>query len=272
MSFILEALKRADRERQLKRAPDLNAVFQEKPEARRPTWPWVCVSGVILISTVVMALVFWPKAPEQVHTKVSKVSGAVIPAPPLPPSRGKQILKSGLPAPPSGPPRADRPRMPEPSSPQPVTNAARTPLKAAPATEPAKAPPQVQQDKKPATVPPPSPKTVVASNLPAPVTQEPADIPPPPPVTAEKPPAPTPAESIPLFKDLPPEVQQKLGKLDINVHVFHKDAGKRFVFINMQRYQVGDRIDANGPLLKTITPDGVVIDYGEGRALLRVSK
>jgi len=29
MSFILEALKRADRERRLERAPDLSAVYEE---------------------------------------------------------------------------------------------------------------------------------------------------------------------------------------------------------------------------------------------------
>lgn len=273
MSFILDALKRADRERQLKRTPDLSTVFQEKSEARRPTWPWVCISGAILISTVVMTLLFWPKAPEQAPTRVSKVSRAVIPSTPLPPSRGTQILKSELPALQSGPPRAARPGMPASRPPQPAIDALNAPSKkAALATEPSPASPQVQQDKKPAHSTPPFPKAVVASNLPAPITREPADMPPPPPVTAEKPSASAPPESIPLFKDLPPEVQQKLGKLVINVHVFHKDAGKRFVFINMQRYQVGDRIEANGPLLKTITPDGVVIDYGEGRTLLPVSK
>ena len=41
-----------------------------------------------------------------------------------------------------------------------------------------------------------------------------------------------------------------------------------FVLINMDKYKQGDQISGNGPLVQEITRDGVVIDYGDGQALL----
>jgi hypothetical protein len=95
---------------------------------------------------------------------------------------------------------------------------------------------------------------------------------------AKPPPAPAAKEevdrkriaAIPLIGELPYEIKEKLGKLQINVHSYSKDPAERLVFINMHRYKVGDKIGESGPLLKEITPDGVIIDYGEGEARLQV--
>ncbi len=78
--------------------------------------------------------------------------------------------------------------------------------------------------------------------------------------------------AVPLFKDLPDKVRRKMGKLEINVHGYARDPSKRLVFINMRKYRAGDRIGngIEGPILKKITPDGVIIDYGEGLARLTV--
>jgi hypothetical protein len=81
-----------------------------------------------------------------------------------------------------------------------------------------------------------------------------------------------PAEQIPLLRELPPETQQKLSDLDINGHVYNEDPSKSFVFIKSRSYRVGDRIGENGPLLQKIIPEGVIIDYGDGRARLLVGK
>jgi len=54
------------------------------------------------------------------------------------------------------------------------------------------------------------------------------------------------------------------------VHSYSKDPAECLVFINMHRYKVGDKIGEGGPLLKEITPDGVIIDYGEGEVRLQV--
>ena len=58
----------------------------------------------------------------------------------------------------------------------------------------------------------------------------------------------------------------------VRIHAYDEDPEKRIVYINMQNYQVGDRIGENGPLLAEIVPDGVIVDYGEGRVRLEISR
>jgi len=79
-------------------------------------------------------------------------------------------------------------------------------------------------------------------------------------------------EEIPLIGELPYEIKEKLGNLQINVHSYSKDPAECLVFINMHRYRVGDKIGEGGPLLKEITSDGVIIDYGEGEVRLQVGR
>jgi hypothetical protein len=69
-------------------------------------------------------------------------------------------------------------------------------------------------------------------------------------------------------RDLPESSRANLNQYEVNVHVFDDDPIRRFVLINMDKYKEGDRIINNGPLVEEITATGVVVDYGNGRALL----
>jgi hypothetical protein len=63
MSFILDALKRAERERKLEKAPDLSAIYQEERFENRKYQTMVlvgrCGSGPFGMALV--AILFWPK-------------------------------------------------------------------------------------------------------------------------------------------------------------------------------------------------------------------
>ncbi|NQU14825.1 MAG: hypothetical protein HQ561_11805, partial [Desulfobacteraceae bacterium] len=63
MSFILDALKRAERERRLERAPDLNAVFEDGERSQASRWQWLSIGVAFLVGAVVVALFLWPKEP-----------------------------------------------------------------------------------------------------------------------------------------------------------------------------------------------------------------
>lgn len=76
--------------------------------------------------------------------------------------------------------------------------------------------------------------------------------------------------SVPLIDELPFEIQNRIPKMTIMAHAYHKDPSKCFAFINGQFYRVGNRIGPNGPVLREITPDAIVIDYGTGRARIPV--
>lgn len=73
---------------------------------------------------------------------------------------------------------------------------------------------------------------------------------------------------IPKVRDLPESSRASLNQYEVNVHVYDDNPTRSFVLINMDKYKEGDRIANNGPLVEEITSEGVVIDYGSGRALL----
>ena len=67
--------------------------------------------------------------------------------------------------------------------------------------------------------------------------------------------------------DLPIAERARFSQYEINVHVYDSNVQGRFVLINMTKYKEGDRLP-DGPLIAAITPEGVVLDTGSGKALL----
>jgi hypothetical protein len=62
MSFILDALKKAEETRQQATPSILGKVRVPKPIPRRPRWPWVLGAAVLLVANVgVVAYVLWPR-------------------------------------------------------------------------------------------------------------------------------------------------------------------------------------------------------------------
>lgn len=303
MSLILDALKRAERERRLEKPPDLRAVYEENHLPRRRIQPWFWVSGSFLIGAIVVGLILWPEGPGPARPPVPTATSvprsasvtASVKKAETPPSR--PLPGSGSLKPPEAPPPRPSPPQPAPapvqaSAPaQPLEKGAKIEEKTVPQTgsKPAAKPP----DK---TSPPPDGGTsdvpagptlpaqgTAAVQPAAPVPSAPEPAPVEPALSQPPPPSSPPAEpkeeiartkeaSIPLISELPYEVRENLGKLQINVHSYSEDPAERLVFINLRRYKVGDRIGEKGPILKEITPEGVIIDYGEGLTRLQVGR
>ena len=81
------------------------------------------------------------------------------------------------------------------------------------------------------------------------------------------PPAPKSAYgNLPTLIELTMAGTISLDPLNIDMHVFSPQVAERFVFINMNKYREGDSL-REGPVLKTITEDGVILDY-QGRTFL----
>lgn len=294
MSFILDALKRAERERRLERPPDLSAVYEESDVSQPGRWPWFTVGLAFLAGAVAVALFLWPEGPTQKMSKSPETARAVTsPAPDRDRPPGAKVQtkmrpKSRTPSQPL------RPRVKEAAVERHLKVASKKPEKAPSMTEsgppiqkkgaidirreppvsekkaPALGPSEPGTAKVPDTSPPPevAVKETAPSGPPEQIARKRLEIPETPRPTPEERPLEVPVEAIPLLKDLPSEIQEKLGKLEINVHGYSRDPAKRLVFINMRKYHVGDRIGKDGPLLKRIIPDGVIIDYGGGKARL----
>ena len=88
----------------------------------------------------------------------------------------------------------------------------------------------------------------------------------------ESAPVPSEKQKITLVDDLPYETRQKYEDLQINVHIYDEKPEERRVFINMHSYKEGEKIEEGGPLLVAIIPEGIIVDYGEGKVQMNVKK
>lgn len=72
--------------------------------------------------------------------------------------------------------------------------------------------------------------------------------------------------SIPTIDQLRLDGSLQLAELHLDIHVYSDDPAERFVFINMDKHREDSRIDA-GPVVREITPDGVILEH-QGRSFL----
>lgn len=266
MSLILDALKRAERERKLEKAPDLSAIYQEEHPDRRKYRPWFWVGGAFLAALLVLAIVIRPVDPpeDDIKDKTPKSTlTASAPAKQLPPEglspplspEEKPVKKAAIQPPVSGG-EDKRPKIETKAD----LSKAQTPAP----KENSKQPPVIVGK----TV---SPREKLAA---APVEQFMV-----PKGTKNRPktaeavlPSPQPTVMLPSVHELPEDIQSALGPLEINVHMYSQSPSERRVFINMKGYREGDTIGEDGFKLTEITPYGVVIDYGNGKAVLGVKR
>lgn len=72
---------------------------------------------------------------------------------------------------------------------------------------------------------------------------------------------------LPSLAELRLDGTLDLPDLHIDIHVYSDNPGDRFVFINMNKYRERDRL-AEGPVVREIRADGVVLEHRTTRFLL----
>ncbi len=79
--------------------------------------------------------------------------------------------------------------------------------------------------------------------------------------------------SIPARARLPDTAVALAGgfapELNMDVHVYNDQPGKRFVLINSRRYREGEKL-SEGPVVEAITQKGAILRYQGERFLLSV--
>ena len=75
------------------------------------------------------------------------------------------------------------------------------------------------------------------------------------------------ADGLPTFNELRAKGILRLGDLHLDIHVYSSEEDERFIFLNMSKYTEGMTL-AEGPILREITPDGVVLEHMGTRFLL----
>ena len=233
MSYILDALKKADAERERSAVPGLHAHPQDGPagHGRRDgglRWPlWALAASVLLAAALAWQL--WSQRGVRLPPLMAE-------APPLPtpaPEPSPAPVPAPAPAPAPAPPPAPAPTP----SPAPVT----PPVTAA---APAPAPP-------PRTAPAPAP---------APVAR---DVTPP----AAKPAAPA-EPRVPSLNELPADVRAGLPPLAISGAVFSPSPSARMLFINGLVLREGEAV-ADGVVVERIGASASVLSTRGQRFELR---
>ncbi|MBS0580276.1 MAG: general secretion pathway protein GspB [Proteobacteria bacterium] len=234
MSFILDALKKSETDRQRQSGP---ALFEVKVAPRRVGLPsWAIALGVLLAINLV--IVMWmllrhPSAPAESPAATAVPAGAPAPArAAVPAAPAPAVAVQGAP-PAGGAPQALAP----PSVPTPVANAAQAQgLAPAAAAVPETSP----EDLAPAAEPAPSMGSHVQRGT---------------------------AEGVPLYTDAAVVPGTHIPALRLDLHVYAARPEDRFVMINMKKLREGDSLP-EGVRVEAITPEGAVLSYSGSRFLL----
>jgi general secretion pathway protein B len=241
MSFILDALKKSELERQRQSMPGL--IEMPAPPRRRgiPVWVWA-LAGLLCINVAVLSVLL---------LRGGSGGTAHAPAP----------AKAGVPA------ARDLHARDAPAAPQ-----------AAPASAPAEASPAAGAaasdhfsplDNQPVYAPEIPVQDDGAGSAPGDAA----------PAGRAAPPAHAARRSDPVLNDEPPEEMlpslselnlsgnQSLPDIHLDVHVYASRPADRFVYINMRKYREGAVLQ-EGPTLERIRRDGVVLNYNGLRFLV----
>ncbi len=240
MSYILEALKKSDRERKQGEIPGLQSDHalrsgHGKREGIAPFWKWLLVSLLCLLSAL---LLYWAMQRDSIamQEKISALEKSLV--------QLKELPVSVAASPPAVLPS---PALKEEVVLQPLVME----------TEDDKG--LMSEKSQQAVI---EEETVIkAVDIPR-IVQRNGVVPPPKSVAQEV--ASETAENLPFFQDLPPSVQKILPQLKLAGHVYAKDAAKRMIIINNRICREGDLVE-NQLYLDQILWEGVVLRYQDIR-------
>jgi general secretion pathway protein B len=222
MSYILDALKRADAERERGRVPGLHAhpLGEGGTDERAGRTPrWALWAG-IAVGAVVLAALAW---------RMGADANAPLPVP--------QLVPSPAPAQPPAEPRPDP--IAAPASPPPPTTAAET------TPQPA---PNEAATIVPSYAPPPAEVRASKDRQAAAAAVAPS------PATAAAP------ARIPLVSELPAPLRKQLPPLAVGGSVYSDDAASRFIVLDGEVAKEGSQ-PAPGLVLERIEPRSAVLRY-----------
>ena len=261
MSLIVEALKKAQRERDAIITRPAIEIRQAMPSRRTP---WLPLSVAIIIAGLAVggAFLIGSSTAQHPDTVLVATKNTYEPAPvtvaPVLPSRPEPVLPAE--PVPAEPAQTVAPPPVESTAPEPHADGedlrlqamlARPAVPAQP-TAPVAAPrPPKVTDTRPDSAQVPRNSRIIARYEPPSAS------------TNRRAPEPSlPADdeyaSAPIIQNLPADIKAKLPELKLNIHVYSADPAKRFVFINSRRYREGATL-SDDITLEKITPTGVLL-------------
>lgn len=249
MSFILDALKKSENERQRQIGPSLADIPLRRAKSDRPWWA-VAVAALLVVNLGVLIIVLTRNrdsdAPASAPPQAAPVQQApqsqpqpYAPAQPPPSAPRASTLGTAPRVDPSVRSLADEAGADAELLPGEGTI---DPAIAAAAVVP-EGPPVVRPITPPTVAPAPNQTTFAARS------REPAQ-----------------EEVLPTNSSLAAS-GTSVPDMKLDIHVYSANPSERFVFVNMRKYVEGQSL-SEGPMLERITPDGAVLNQRGTRFLL----
>jgi general secretion pathway protein B len=282
MSYILEALRKSERERRTGEVPALPALVANPPPQRR-SWAIWLVAALLLFNAAGLSYLWMNRRAPNSAPAGGPAPGSMRPqadAPPTTSAAAADVAPSAAIVHPAPPPAA-RPEAPAPAKPPAQPPEARPAMAANP-------PPAARPTPKPVARPESAPARTDGRPSPLGINQQseekgkaPDEAPVP--VKSKRPVAARPPASIlapqgssaddegsdgrksdsrddiPVLRAMPMEFRQRIPEFRINVHAYSKAPSERFAIIDMKKYLVGDRLPG-GALLREIREDSLVLE------------
>jgi general secretion pathway protein B len=257
MSFILDALRKSESERQRQSGPALFEVKVAPPKSRVALW--VAVLGALLLVNLGVITWVFMRAPRA----TSPETVAHAPAPAANPT--PLAAPSSVQAPPSAPqpaPAGSAPRSPPPNDAGPSLAQAGYPS----------GPGQIPAPTASAQPSAPSPEPAASDAGARDGLRNEDDVP------AVEPPRPSRSSGagvtrgteagLPSYQDAAAAPGAGMPQLKLDLNAYNADPASRFVFINMTKLREGDSLP-EGVRVESITPDGPVLSFRGSRFVLQ---
>ena len=238
MSFILDALKKSESDRQRQSGPALYEVKVAPPRTRLPPWA-IAIAALLVVN---LGIVMWMMLRHSAHgsepapASAASAASVVAPAAPIPAPVPAAAPPAALVAPPGA---ATTQVTPPPLS----ADAPRSAAAAAPGGTRAADEPN-PSDYAPAEEAAPAPAGTLSTHVRRGTV-----------------------EGVPLYQDAAATPGTQIPQLRLDLHVFAPRPQDRFVMINMHKLREGDST-ADGVRVDSITPEGALMSYNGQRFLL----
>jgi len=253
MSFILDALKKSESDRQRQTGPALFEVKVAPPRTRLPPWAIAIAALLVVNLGIVMWMVLRHAGATTPAAAMAGAGSAAAPPPTVPPSAGPPAITAQT----ASAPAAPMPSLAVPSAAVPAATVAAVPGAATPSATPANTAAGAASARG-------------AGNA----ESNPDDYAP----AQEAPPAAAgssfggrvrrgTAAGVPLYQDAAATVGAQLPQLRLDLHVYAQRPQDRFVMINMHKLREGDSLP-EGVKVEAITAEGAVMSYNGSRFLL----
>jgi general secretion pathway protein B len=238
MSYILDALKKAERERGLAGVPTLEAIHDLPKRNHSVTWT---VSGIVVLCVLTVLWLLHPSNKKDLRAPVPEIAGAD--QSPIQPSAVS--LPAVIPLQPVHPIET------------PVVPPKRT------AEKPDAAMSSSSSDAYPKKAKPEVETQVLAPKQANPASFEVRE-------KAAQPniPSRNGESTSPAVQAKPISLHDAVAGMTLSIHLYSENKAERMVFINGKKYYEGDSLE-QGIFLESITPEGAVLRSGGERAVLR---